>query len=99
GANAVVRKTTASDIVASHSSRPLRGLIEHTLTESDNFYAESLLAVAGGHPAVRKVSSNAEVTDRSSATDGSGLSYSDREAARGEVTLLNYAHGSPAVHD
>jgi D-alanyl-D-alanine carboxypeptidase/D-alanyl-D-alanine-endopeptidase (penicillin-binding protein 4) len=83
--------------VASHQSRSLQALIEHTLRWSDNFYAESLLAVAGGHTAVSTVSHQAGVTDTSDATDGSGLSYDDRETARGEVTLLDYAHQSAAA--
>jgi D-alanyl-D-alanine carboxypeptidase/D-alanyl-D-alanine-endopeptidase (penicillin-binding protein 4) len=37
------------------------------------------------------------VTDASYATDGSGLSYDDRETARGEATLLGYAHQSAAA--
>lgn len=96
----VVRRTTASGpVVARHRSAPLADLITNTLRNSDNFYAESLLAVAGGHATVNKTSSQAGVTDTSSATDGSGLSYDDRETARGEVTLLNYAQQSTARGD
>ena len=100
--NAVVRRGTGNDtgtVVATHHSKPLSTLITWTLRQSDNFFAESLLAVAGGHKSVDAVSASAGVTDASYATDGSGLSYDDREAARGEVSLLDYAHQSPAADD
>lgn len=97
GSNAIVRETTARYVVASHHSRALRDLIKHTLRWSDNFYAESLLAVAGGRRSVEQVTTDAGVTDTSIATDGSGLSYDDRQTARGEVTLLNYANAGPAA--
>jgi len=97
GKSVIVRKSPAGTVLASHESRPLTAMITHTLRWSDNFYAESLLAVAGGQRAVNEVSTAAGVTDTSSATDGSGLSYDDRQTARGEVTLLNYAHQSPAA--
>ncbi len=83
-------------IVAVHRSRPISGLVHRALTYSDNFFAESLLTVAGGHRAVRKVVADAQVTDRSEATDGSGLSYDDRQTAAGEVDLLAYAHAGDA---
>ena len=97
GKSVIVRKSPAGTVLASHQSRPLIDMITHTLRWSDNFYAESLLAVAGGHRAVEQVSTAAGVTDTSSATDGSGLSYDDRQTARGEVMLLDYAHQSPAA--
>ena len=97
GNSVIVRKSPAGTVIASHQSRPLTEMITHTLRWSDNFYAESLLAVAGGHRAVDQVSAAAGVTDTSSATDGSGLSYADRQTARGEVMLLDYAHQSPAA--
>jgi len=99
GGNAISRSTTATVVLAAHKSAPMRELIKQTLRWSDNFYAESLLAVLGGHAPVNKTSHLAGVTDKSSATDGSGLSYDDRETARGEATLLGYAQTSPAVGD
>jgi serine-type D-Ala-D-Ala carboxypeptidase/endopeptidase (penicillin-binding protein 4) len=92
GANVVRRNAPTGTVVATHSSAPLSSIITNTLRMSDNFYAESLLAVAGGHRRVDATSTQAGVTDTSSATDGSGLSYDDQQTARGEVTLLGYAH-------
>jgi D-alanyl-D-alanine carboxypeptidase/D-alanyl-D-alanine-endopeptidase (penicillin-binding protein 4) len=92
----IVRSTTANRVVASHASEPLQALLKHTLRQSDNFYAESLLAVAGGLRAVRSTEGDAGVTATSTATDGSGLSYDDRQTALGEVQLLRYAYGSDA---
>jgi len=99
GDNVVRRSAPAGTVVATHSSAPLTSIIADTLRMSDNFYAESLLAVAGGHKSVDATSTQAGVTDTSSATDGSGLSYDDQQTARGEATLLGYAHQSPAAHD
>ena len=99
GSNVVRRNAPTGTVVATNSSAPLASIISDTLRRSDNFYAESLLAVAGGHKAIDTTSTQAGVTDTSSATDGSGLSYDDRQTARGEVTLLNYAHQSPAAND
>jgi D-alanyl-D-alanine carboxypeptidase/D-alanyl-D-alanine-endopeptidase (penicillin-binding protein 4) len=96
GGNLVVRDSNAHQVVAVHRSNPMRALVHRTLTYSDNFYAESLLTVAGGHRAVAQTTAAAGVTDRSEATDGSGLSYDDRETAAGEVQLLHYAFTSPA---
>jgi serine-type D-Ala-D-Ala carboxypeptidase/endopeptidase (penicillin-binding protein 4) len=99
GNDLIVRSSTASVVLASHQSATMRALITQTLRWSDNFYAESLLSVLGGHAPVNRTTSTAGVTDTSRATDGSGLSYADRETVRGEVTLLDYAHGSPAAGD
>jgi D-alanyl-D-alanine carboxypeptidase/D-alanyl-D-alanine-endopeptidase (penicillin-binding protein 4) len=99
GPDVVRRSTHTGTVVATHESQPLSTLITETLRQSDNFYAESLLAVAGGHKAVNAVSTSAGVTDTSYSTDGSGLSYDDRQTARGEVTLLGYAHQSAAADD
>jgi serine-type D-Ala-D-Ala carboxypeptidase/endopeptidase (penicillin-binding protein 4) len=99
GDSVVRRSAPTGTVVATHSSAPLASIISDTLRMSDNFYAESLLAVAGGHQAVNATSTQAGVTDTSSATDGSGLSYDDRQTARGEVALLGYAQQSPAAHD
>ncbi|MDQ1704419.1 MAG: hypothetical protein QOF18_785 [Frankiaceae bacterium] len=99
GASEIVRSSKAAVVVASHQAAPLTSIIKHTLRQSDNFYAESLLAVAGGHAAVSKMESAAGVTGTSIATDGSGLSYDDRETAQGEVQLLHYADAGPASAD
>jgi D-alanyl-D-alanine carboxypeptidase/D-alanyl-D-alanine-endopeptidase (penicillin-binding protein 4) len=66
------------------------------LRMSDNFYAESLLELAGGLDRVAKLVDAAGITDVSVATDGSGLSYDDRQSPRGEVQLLTYARNGPA---
>ena len=99
GTDRIVRSAPAGYVLARFTSLKLRGLVAHTLTVSDNFYAESLLALAGGHRGVDQVSAAAGVTDRSTATDGSGLSYDDRQTARGEVSLLDYAYSSSAWPD
>lgn len=96
GRDEIVRSSGTDRVLAGHRSRPIHGLVDWTLTWSDNFYAETLLQVAGGHRAVSKVAADAGITDPSEATDGSGLSYDDRETAAGEVALLTYAHGSSA---
>lgn len=96
GGSHVVRDAADGVVLARHRSRPIRGLVHTTLTNSDNFFAETLLTLAGGHPAVGRVLDAAGITDPSSATDGSGLSYDDRETAAGEVALLHYAAASPA---
>jgi D-alanyl-D-alanine carboxypeptidase/D-alanyl-D-alanine-endopeptidase (penicillin-binding protein 4) len=66
------------------------------LRMSDNFYAETLLVVAGGLQRVAQEVEAAGITDVSVATDGSGLSYDDRQSPRGEVQLLRYARSGPA---
>ena len=96
--DSLIRRTAPTGtVVATHTSAPLSDIITETLRLSDNFYAETLLTLGGGHKTVNATSSAAGVTDTSSATDGSGLSYDDRQTARGEVTLLNYAQASPAA--
>jgi D-alanyl-D-alanine carboxypeptidase/D-alanyl-D-alanine-endopeptidase (penicillin-binding protein 4) len=97
GGNEIVRSDQATHVLASHASAPIHALVHDMLLVSDNFYAESLLAVEGGHATVQRTAQQAGVTDTSSATDGSGLSYSDRETARGEVQLLEYAASSTAA--
>jgi len=69
--------------------------VRHTLQASDNFYAESLLSLEG-RGAVTRLLDDAGISN-SYATDGSGLSYSDYESARGEVKLLHYAAKSAAA--
>jgi D-alanyl-D-alanine carboxypeptidase len=99
GSSQVVRTSNAPLVVAIHRSAPLVDLVRHTLRVSDNFYAESLLTVAGGHARVHRLVGDAGITDKSVATDGSGLSYDDRESPRGEVQLLEYADAGPARDD
>jgi D-alanyl-D-alanine carboxypeptidase len=99
GGNEITRSSHARVVVARHQSAPVRDLVRHTLQISDNFYAETLLVVAGGHQRVREVTADAGVTDQSFSTDGSGLSYDDRESPRGEVMLLRYADKGPARND
>jgi D-alanyl-D-alanine carboxypeptidase/D-alanyl-D-alanine-endopeptidase (penicillin-binding protein 4) len=97
--NRIVRDSVSTDVVAVHRSAPMRELVKHTLRISDNFYAESLLAIGGGHRRVKQLTSAAGVSDVSYATDGSGLSYDDRQSPRGEVQLLNYATTTPAYDE
>ena len=97
GGDSTTRHTTASVVLATHRSATMAALITQTLRWSDNFYAESLLSVLGGHAPVNRTSQSAGVSDTSHATDGSGLSYEDRETPRGEVTLLSYAHAGAAA--
>jgi D-alanyl-D-alanine carboxypeptidase/D-alanyl-D-alanine-endopeptidase (penicillin-binding protein 4) len=99
GQDALARSSAASVVVASHQSATMRALVTQTLRWSDNFYAESLLSVLGGHAPVNRTSQTAGVTGTSYATDGSGLSYEDRETPQGEVTLLAYARGGAAADD
>jgi serine-type D-Ala-D-Ala carboxypeptidase/endopeptidase (penicillin-binding protein 4) len=95
GGNRIVRTSEAKRVVASHSSAPMSALIRHTLQLSDNFYAESLLSIEKRWR-VNRMLDNADIS-ASYATDGSGLSYSDYETARGEVKLLKYAAASSAA--
>lgn len=99
GSNRIVRASTADQVVAVHRSAPMHGLIKHTLRISDNFYAEQLLTIGGGHRPVKELVAAAGVTDVSNATDGSGLSYDDRQSPRGEVQLLDWATTTPAIGD
>ena len=97
GGDLITRSSSATVVLASHASASMHALITQTLRWSDNFFAESLLSVLGGHTPVNQTAHTAGVTDTSRATDGSGLSYEDRETARGEVTLLGYAHSGAAA--
>jgi D-alanyl-D-alanine carboxypeptidase/D-alanyl-D-alanine-endopeptidase (penicillin-binding protein 4) len=72
----------------------LRTIISHTLRWSDNFMAEQMLSIEG----MSAVAATAGAAGASgSATDGSGLSLSDRRTAHGEVALLKAAHNGPAA--
>lgn len=96
GRSRVVRSSGSTHLLASHRSRSIASLVRWTLTQSDNFFAETLLALEGGHGTVRRMTRAAGITDTSTATDGSGLSYDDRETAAGEVALLHYAQAGAA---
>ena len=80
-------------VLASHTSISLAWIVNDALTNSDNFEAEELLNVVGGTRAVDAL--RASVGASGSETDGSGVSYADRETAVGEVALLDMlqAHG------
>ena len=93
GVDRVVRDSSATHVVASHSSATMAELVQHALRVSDNLYAESFLNIEKRWR-VQRLIKDAQVSD-SYATDGSGLSYSDYETARGEVKLLKYAARSP----
>jgi D-alanyl-D-alanine carboxypeptidase/D-alanyl-D-alanine-endopeptidase (penicillin-binding protein 4) len=95
GGDRVVRSSSATHVLATHNSATMAELIRHTLLLSDNLYAESLLNIEKRWR-VQRMIKDAQVSD-SYATDGSGLSYSDYETARGEVKLLKYAAKSPAA--
>ena len=95
GVNRIVRSSSANRVVATHSSAPMSRMIRHTLQESDNFYAESLLSIEQRWR-VNRMLDDANISS-SYATDGSGLSYSDYETAYGEVKLLKYAARSSAA--
>jgi len=97
GGNRIVRDSDAPHVLASHQSGTMRKLIAHTLQEPDNFFAESLLNIEKRWR-VNRLLRNSGVKD-SHATDGSGLSYTDYETARGEVKLLHYAARSAAAGD
>jgi serine-type D-Ala-D-Ala carboxypeptidase/endopeptidase (penicillin-binding protein 4) len=95
GGNRIVRDSSAPRVLATHQSGAMSKLIQHTLQESDNFFAESFLNIEKRwrvNRLLRDVGLN-----ESYATDGSGLSYSDYETARGEVKLLHYAARSAAA--
>lgn len=97
GKNVIVRTSHPSVLLATHSSPTMARLVRHTLRWSDNFWAETLLNVEGGRPAVKHVATQAGVSGTTYATDGSGLSYLDRETVIGETALLRYATDSPAA--
>jgi serine-type D-Ala-D-Ala carboxypeptidase/endopeptidase (penicillin-binding protein 4) len=95
GGDRVVRDSSATHVVAAHSSATMAALVRHALRVSDNLYAESFLNIEKRWR-VQRMLRDAGIS-RSYATDGSGLSYSDYETARGETKLLRYAAKSPAA--
>lgn len=96
GSDDVRRHVANAHVFASHSSSALSSIIRDTLVFSENFYAEQLLNIQGGRSSVTSTASAAGVPSPSYATDGSGLSYSDVESARGEAALLDYAASTSA---
>ena len=96
GSDDVRRHVATSHVFASHASATLASIIRDTLVFSENFYAEQLLTIQGGRGSVSATASAAGVSSPSYATDGSGLSYSDVQSARGEATLLSYAAATSA---
>jgi serine-type D-Ala-D-Ala carboxypeptidase/endopeptidase (penicillin-binding protein 4) len=89
-----VRSSSAAVSVASHRSPTFQQMVKHTLRQSDNFYAESFLLIEGSWR-VQRLIRDAAVPE-STFTDGSGLSYTDRESPRGEVKLLHFLRQSSA---
>jgi D-alanyl-D-alanine carboxypeptidase len=96
GSDDVRRHVATAHVFASHASVTLASIIRDTLVFSENFYAEQLLTIQGGRGSVSATASAAGVSSPSYATDGSGLSYSDVQSARGEATLLSYAASTSA---
>jgi D-alanyl-D-alanine carboxypeptidase/D-alanyl-D-alanine-endopeptidase (penicillin-binding protein 4) len=94
GGDVIARTGNTATTLATHSSATLRTIISHTLRWSDNFMAEQMLSIEG----MSAVAATAGAAGASgSATDGSGLSLSDRRTAHGEVALLKAAHNGPAA--
>ena len=94
GVSAVVTRASAGTQLASHSSHTIASIVGRTLRISDNFAAEQMLTLEGWS-AVHSLES--QMGTGGTATDGSGLSLQDRRSAEDEVTLLEYAHTSPAA--
>jgi len=95
GGNTAAHSPTIATVLAQHSSATMAAIIRRTLRQSNNFFAEELLNIEGWAPvnAVIKAAGSG-----GTATDGSGLSLSDRRTAAGEVALLKYAHASSAAN-
>ena len=91
--------------LATHGSAPFSSLVTHMLRASDNFYAEMMLREAGaaltGHGSRRSgiyaigVQAHSLNVPLGGVYDGSGLSYSNREAPTQVVSWLHAAAGSP----
>ena len=94
GGTVITRTAPTSTALAQHSSPTVARIVQRTLRQSDNFAAEQMLSIEGWGPinaAVQAAGSDG------SATDGSGLSLSDRRSAAGEAALREYAHRSSAA--
>jgi serine-type D-Ala-D-Ala carboxypeptidase/endopeptidase (penicillin-binding protein 4) len=94
GSTTAARYPAMATVLARHSSAPLADIIRHTLRQSDNFDAEQLLSIEGWTPVNNVI---AAAGSSGTATDGSGLSLTDRRTAAGEVALLKFAHASAAA--
>jgi D-alanyl-D-alanine carboxypeptidase/D-alanyl-D-alanine-endopeptidase (penicillin-binding protein 4) len=95
GGNTAVHNPTMSTVFAQHSSGTMAEIIRRTLRQSNNFFAEELLNIEGWAPVNDVIKA---AGSGGTATDGSGLSLSDRRTAAGEVALLEYAHASSATN-
>jgi D-alanyl-D-alanine carboxypeptidase/D-alanyl-D-alanine-endopeptidase (penicillin-binding protein 4) len=94
GGIAAMRNPTIATTFGQHSSDTIAGIIRRTLRQSNNFYAEQLLNIEGWNPVNDVIKA---AGSGGTATDGSGLSLTDRRTAAGEVALLKYAHTSSAA--
>ena len=94
GGIAAMHNPTIATTFGQHSSDTLAGIVRRTLRQSNNFYAEQLLNIEGWTPVSDVIKA---AGSGGTATDGSGLSLSDRRTAAGEVALLKYAHSSSAA--
>jgi D-alanyl-D-alanine carboxypeptidase len=94
GGATVVRHSTASTVITQRTSPTMAAMIRHALRQSDNFYAESFL-FHEGVGRVQDLIKTAQIPD-AYFTDGSGLSYADRESTRGELKLLRYVQTTSA---
>ena len=94
GGTVITRDASISTVLGTHASPTIARIVQRTLRQSDNFAAEQMLSIEGWAPvnAVIKAAGS-----DGSATDGSGLSLSDRRSAAGEVALLEYGHASAAA--
>ncbi len=97
--------TAAKVTIASHASAPVSSLVAHTLKQSDNFYAEQLLADLGTAMGVGSATTGLGVIHRygqilrvttGPMVDASGLSTLDSQTAAGQVRWL-VAGGATAV--
>ena len=94
GGTTAARYPSMSKVLAQHSSGTIADIVRRTLRQSNNFFAEQLLSIEGWTPVNNVIKASGS---GGTATDGSGLSLSDRRTAAGEVALLKYAHASSAA--
>lgn len=91
--------------IARKDSPPLKDLVGHMLTESDNFFAEMILkevgfsagdaSTSGGIDAIRRFASSRRLRLGPSA-DGSGLSQGNRQSAGAQIKWLEWIDGELA---
>jgi serine-type D-Ala-D-Ala carboxypeptidase/endopeptidase (penicillin-binding protein 4) len=94
GGTTAARYPSMSKVLAQHASGTIADIIRRTLRQSNNFFAEQLLSIEGWTPVNNVITASGS---SGTATDGSGLSLSDRRTAAGEVALLKYGHTSSAA--